>query len=228
MSFLSSLLDPELGLVKQNPDSKDYWLCPDNMLAQRALKATEAGRIIGTALARRAGVKAAGKFTPLLETGGAGAFLGPGSKAAFFETDLVTVSRTGTKRERTEVRTSRKVERWNEQADHLFIAAAAEKDRGMGRAHFYRALRMWDGVGFLDKSVFHRQSYSAETLGLALLAAGKVSVDLPIRPRILAQLALQQDASGGFAPDFDKDGKAAGLPSAKTTSVILLGLAAGP
>ncbi|MBI5884129.1 MAG: hypothetical protein HZB91_13625 [Elusimicrobia bacterium] len=219
VSFLGSLLDKETGLLRQNPQSKDYWLCPDNLLAVQALKATEAGRIVGAALAKHRPAKT-GKFRAL--------FGGAGGKAAFFESDLVTVARLGPKRVRTEKQSERKVERWNEVADYLFLAAIDEKDPRMGRAHFHRALRMWDDTGFLDKEVFHRQFYSAETLGLALIAGGRVQADLPMKTKILQQLARQQDASGGFAPDFSGDGKPAGMASAKTTSIVLLGLASTP
>lgn len=219
VAFLGSLLDPEVGLLKQHPGSKDYWLCPDNLLAAKALERTEAGKILAAALSRHGGQRS-GKFQVL--------FGGTGPATAFFEPDLVTVSRPGAKRVRTEKPSSRKVERWNENADLLFLAALAEPKRDMGRAHFHRALRMWDGAGFLDKGVFHRQFYSAETLGLALLAADRLKSDLPMRPKILLQLARQQDASGGFVPDYARDGTATGPASAKTTSVVLLGLAAGP
>ncbi|MBI5622529.1 MAG: hypothetical protein HY924_01985 [Elusimicrobia bacterium] len=219
MSFLSSLLDKEVGLLKQDPRSKDYWLCPDNLLAVQALKATEAGRLVAGGLKKRQHAKA-GKFKAL--------FGHRQAKSAFFETELVTVARLGDKRVRTEKESSKEVQRWNEQADLLFLAAVMEKDRAMGKARLHRALKMWDGTGFLDKNVFHRQYYSAETLALALLAAGRLGVDLPMRSKILAQLARQQDGSGGFAPDFGKDSKPAGLASAKTTSLVLLGLAASP
>ena len=217
--FLGSLLDKETGLLRQNPQSKDYWLCPDNLLAAQALKATEAGQIVAAALAKHRPART-GKFTALCGKAG--------GKAAFFESDLVTVSRLGPKRVRTEKQSGRKIERWNEQADYLFLAAINEKDPRMGKAHFHRALRMWDNAGFLDKSVFHRQFYSAETLGLALVAGSRVQADLPMKAKILQQLARQQDDSGGFAPDFSKDGKPAGMASAKTTSIVLLGLASTP
>ncbi|MBI5211517.1 MAG: hypothetical protein HY927_16205 [Elusimicrobia bacterium] len=222
LGYLEGMFDPGVGLLRQLKGSNDYWLFQDNYLAARVLAADrpKLAEKIRTALARHPAA-GGGRIEIVFDE--------IDKPMIFRESELVTVSKIGEKRVRTERLTDRKVDRWEENADLLFLAAIARRKTAPATAlaHYRKAVMMWDGQGFLDKESFHTQLYSTRKLGLALLAARKLGEKLPQRRQIIGRLALQQDSSGGFVADYDRDGRPVGVPTVETTCLVLLGLRGG-
>ncbi|MBI4679056.1 MAG: hypothetical protein HY748_15880 [Elusimicrobia bacterium] len=221
--FVESLFDPQAGLVRSSARGGEFWLYPDNDLAARVLARNKPD------IARRIRASLAGFKAPrpgLIES----ALDAGGKLLPFHETELVTLSSLGGRRIRTERRTSRKIERWNERADLLLLEALAESktDPALASSRFHRAMRMWDGKGFLDQPAFFAQAYSSRNLALALLAAARLRQDLPMRREIMRQLVRQQGSSGGVAPDYGKDRRPLGASDAQTTCLAILALDASP
>jgi hypothetical protein len=218
-SFLIRLLDSDLGLLPEYKGATVYWLFHDNYLAAKVLEAShsEAARMIRAAIERE-GVRKSGKIEIL--------FGEAERPLPFRQYQLVDVRRTSDKVIRTEVVTSAELKGWEQFADLLLLACIAETNQSAAREHWDRAMQMWDGKGFLDGAAKHSQVYSTYKLGLALVAANRLSPS-PKPPEGLMEklLSLQGDA-GGWITDYDAAGNRIGMANVETTCLSILGIEA--
>ena len=132
----------------------------------------------------------------------------------------------GDKTIRTEKVTSLVLDGWEAYADLLLMACIAEPSRAAAWEHWKAALRMWDGKGFLDAAARHDQRYSTYKLGLALIAASRLSPSPEPPPGSLDKLLALQDDSGGWITDYDGTGNKIGVANVETTCLSILGIKA--
>ena len=217
--FLVSLLDSDLGLLPEYRGAKVYWLFHDNYLAAKVLAVshTHTAKSIMAAI-HREGIYKSGKIELIF---------GEAEKPLpFRQYQLVDVRHAANKIIRTEVVTDRVLDGWEEYADLLLLACIAEGNQPMARPHWEAAMRLWDGKGFLDAAARHDQRYSTYKLGLALLAASRLSPPAEPPAGLLDRLLSLQDNSGGWITDYDAKGKKIGLANVETTCLSILGVEA--
>lgn len=218
-TFLTELLDPELGLLPEYRSANVYWLFHDNYLAAKVLSAShpQIARSIMTAI-HREGVYKSGKIEMIF---------GESEKPLpFRQYQLMDVRRTTNKVIRTEKVTDRVLVGWEEYADLLLLASIAEKSPSAARQHWEAALRLWDGKGFFDAAARNGQRYATYKLSLALLAAEHLTPPAKPPPGLLDRLLALQDDSGGWITDYDATGKKIGLANVETTCLSILGIEA--
>lgn len=218
-SFLAGLLDTDLGLLPEYRGAKVYWLFHDNYLAEKVLAVSHPGiaQTLRSAIERE-GVRKSGKIELL--------FGEVEKPLPFHQYQLTDVRRIANKTIRTEVVTSVVLEGWTQYADLLLLASIAETSRPAARQHWEAVLRMWNGKGFLDAAAKHDQRYSTYKLGLALLAASRLSPPAKLPDGLLDKLLSLQDGSGGWITDYDEAGNRIGLANVETTCLAILGLEA--
>jgi len=85
-------------------------------------------------------------------------------------------------------------------------------------------MRLWDGKGFLDAAAKHERRYSTYKLGLALLAADRLSPPAKLPNGMIEKLLSLQDDSGGWITDYDAADKKIGLANVETTCFAILGI----
>lgn len=218
-TFLVNLLEPDLGLLPEYRGANVYWLFHDNYLAAKVLAAShpKTARTIKAAMERE-GIHKSGKIELIF---------GEAEKPLpFHQYQLKDVRRVGNKIIRTEVVTDRVLEGWQAYADLLLLASIAEASQPAARQHWEAAVRMWDGKGFLDAAARHDRRHATYKLGLALLAAARLSPPAQPPPGLLDRLLALQDSSGGWITDYDATGKKIGLANVETTCLVILGLEA--
>ena len=213
--FLVRMFHPELHLLPEYDGAKVIWLYHDNWLAARVLKSSHpeiAGKILAAIKAR--GVERSGKIEMIFRE----------AELPFHRYELRDVVQDGGFTIRTEVTTSEKTSGWESYADLLLIAAVAEKDGALAKAHFAAALKMWDGTGFADEVVKKQMQYATYKLGLALHAARQLELKAPQLDAVRKRLLSLQHSSGGWITDYTSDGKPKGLPNVETTCLAIIGL----
>ena len=105
-------------------------------------------------------------------------------------------------------------------------ACIAEGKQPEARRHCDAAVRLWDGKGFLDAAARQDKRYSTYKLGLALMAASRLSPPARAPEALVERLLALQDGSGGWITDYDAPGKRIGLANVETTCLAVLGLEA--
>ena len=218
-AFLVGLLDPELGLLPEYRGADVYWLYHDNYLAAKVLAKGRPEFARGlTAAIHREGVRKSGKIEMLF---------GEAEKPLpFRQYQLRDVRRAGGKVIRTEVATDKILEGWQEYADLLLMASVAERGKPAAREHWDAAIRMWDGKGFLDAAAKHQHQYATYKLGLALIAAGRLSPPAEPPKSLLDRLLGLQADSGGWITDYNSAGRRIGLANVETTCISMIGIGA--
>ncbi len=218
-TFLTGLLDPDLGLLPEYRGANVYWLFHDNYLAAKVLVSSDpqiALRIM-TAIHRERVYKS-GKIELIF---------GESEKPLpFRQFQLLDVRRAANKIIRTEKVTERVLDGWEEYADLLLLASIAEKNPSAARQHWGAAMRLWDGKGFMDAATRDGQRYATYKLSLALLAAEHLTPPAKLPPGLLDGLLALQDSSGGWITDYDATGKKIGLANVETTCLSILGIEA--
>ena len=218
-TFLVNLLNPDLGLLPEYRGAKVYWLFHDNYLAAKVLAVSDpkiAQRIM--AAIHREGVYKSGRIQAV--------FGESAEPLPFRQHQLKDMRRVGNKVIRTEVATSRLFDGWEKYADLLFLACLTEKNQPAARQHWEAAMRIWDGKGFMDEAARHDQRYSTYKLGLALLAASRLSPPAEPPSGAFDRLLALQDDSGGWVTDYDATGKKFGEANVETTCLTILGIEA--
>lgn len=216
-TFLVNLFDPDLGLLPEYRGANVYWLFHDNYLAAKVLAASHP-QIAKSILAaiHREGITKSGTIESIF---------GEAEKPLpFRQPQLMDVRRATNKVIRTEVVTDRVLDGWENYADLLLFACIAETNQPIARQHWEAAMHFWDGNGFLDVAAQHDHRYSTYKLGLALLAANRLSPPAKPPQRLVDQLFSMQDNSGGWITDYDATGKRIGLANVETTCLCILGL----
>ena len=218
-TFLINLFDPEVGLLPEYPGANVYWLFHDNYLAAKVLSGSnpETTKRILAGL-HREGARHSGKIEIIF--GEAQAPL------PFREYRLTDVRRKADKIIRTEVVTERVFEGWEDYADLLLLASIAETNQPAAHQHWQAAMRMWDGRGFFDAAAKNDHQYATYKLGLALLAAKRLSPQSQAPQALIERLFAMQDASGGWITGYDASEKKIGLANVETTCLSILGLEA--
>src|SRR4051812_18039758 len=217
--FLVSLLDTNLGLLPEYRGANVYWLFHDNYLAAKVLVGThpQTAGIIKNAL-RREGFVKSGKIEIV--------FGEAEQPLPFRQYELRDVRREGNKRIRTEVVTDKVMEGWEQYTDLLLLASIAQPSRTKARTYWEAALAEWDGKGFLDAAAKHQKRYAPYKLGLALLAASRLSPPARAPRGLLERLLSLQSESGGWITDYDAEGKKLGLANVETTCLAIVGIEA--
>jgi hypothetical protein len=217
--FVAGLLDPSLGLVPEYRGASVYWLFHDNYLATKVLGRThpKVARTLRASM-RREGVERSGKIELLF-----GELPEP---LPFHEYQLKDVRREGTRLIRTEVATQKPLNGWAQYADLLLMASLAEKAPSKARQSWDDAMRMWDGVGFLDAAARQAHRYATYKLALALMAARSQHPPATCPAGLMERLMSLQQTSGGWVTDYDSNGTAVGLANVETTCLTILGLEA--
>jgi hypothetical protein len=220
-AFLVNLFEPKMGLLPEYRGAHVYWLFHDNYLAAKVLKESNpktSGNI--TWAIQREGAHATGRM---------GLLFGETNAWPFREYQLVDVRHMGDKTIRNEIEVNRLIAGWENYADLLLLASIAESNRGnssAARQHWEAALRMWDGKGFLDAAARVDGRYSTYKLGLALLAASRLSPRGELPQGLQDKLLMLQDSSGGWITDYDAAGNKIGLANVETTCLAILGIEA--
>ncbi len=216
------LFEPDIGLLPEYRGASVYWLFHDNYLAAKVLKESNPKIAAGimAAIEREGG-----------HTGGRMALLfGEATNTwPFREFQLVDVRRVGNKTIRNEIESDRLLTGWENYADLLLLASIAEGNQGHqsdARRNWDAALRLWDGKGFLDAAAKHDGRYSTYKLGLALLAASRLSPRGRLPQGVQEKLLMLQDKSGGWITDYDAAGNKIGLANVETTCLTILGIEA--
>ncbi|MBN1420296.1 MAG: hypothetical protein JXP34_16065 [Planctomycetes bacterium] len=215
--FLAGLFDRELRLLPEFRGAKVYWLSHDNCLATRGLAKSHPriSRAIAAAI-RREGLQSSDGKTALL--------FGKSPEALpFHEHALIDVRKAGEKIIRTEIKTSRPLQGWEEYADLLFFASMAQDEPAEARRLWDRAMKLWDGKGFADAAAKGQGSYATFKLALAAVAAARLP-EKPELPRALIDrlLALQEEG-GGWVTNYSAAGKPIGVSNVETTCLAILG-----
>jgi hypothetical protein len=218
-TFLAGLLDADLGLLPEYRGANVYWLFHDNYLAAKVLNSShpKIAQTIRSSMTREQ-VQKSGKIEIL--------FGESERPLPFRRYQLVDVRRITNKVIRTEIVTGDSFAGWREYADLLLLACLAETNRVAARAHWEMVRQLWDGKGFLDAAARHERRYSTYKLGLALLAAGRVSPAAQVPEGLLERLLALQNESGGWITDYDAMGRTIGLANVETTCMAILGLEA--
>jgi hypothetical protein len=218
-AFLTNLFDPELNLLPEYNGAKVYWLFHDNYLAAKVLAGTDpklAKRIIDAI--HREGVTNSGKIEIV--------FAEAEKPLPFRHYELKEVRRVGEKLIKTEIATDKPMAGWEQYADLLLLASIAEKDKAKAREHWDAAIQMWDGNGFMDAATRHNHIYSTYKLGLALMAANRLSPKFAPPSGLKEKLFHLQDAPGGWITDYNAAGERIGVANVETTCLAILGLEA--
>jgi hypothetical protein len=218
-TFLMNLYNPGLGLLPEYRGAKVYWLFHDNYLAAKVLAAShpEMANSIMAAI-HREGVYKSGKIEMIF---------GEADKPLpFREFQLLEVRRLTNAVIRTEIATDRVLDGWDDYADLLLLACIAEGNKPAARQHWNAAMRMWDGKGFLDAAAKHDHRYSTYKLGLALIAASRLSPPVNPPQGMVDRLLALQDGTGGWITDYDVTGKKVGRANVETACLCILGLEA--
>ncbi|MGO8837540.1 MAG: hypothetical protein ACLQAH_05145 [Limisphaerales bacterium] len=218
-TFLIKLLNPDLGLLPEYRGANVYWLFHDNYLAAKVLAVShpQTAQSIMAAI-HREGIYKSGKIELIF---------GEAEKPLpFRQYQLVDVRHAADKVIRTEIVTDRVFDGWQEYADLLLLACIAETNQPLARQHWEAAMRLWDGKGFLDAAARHDRRYSTYKLGLALLAASRLSPPAKPPQGLLDRLLALQDDSGGWITDYDATGKRIGLANVETTCLSIIGVEA--
>lgn len=217
VAFLRSLFDPALGLLPEFRGARTCWLYHDNYLAAKLLDAAhpDLARTIEATI-RACGVTTSGKIEILFDEAR--------DPLPFRHSRNIDVKRVGETLIRTEVVSDRPLHGWESYADLRFLAAIARAatDRSEAVANLRAGLDTWDGRGFRDRVVAVQGHYATYKLALALLAADRLGIDLPMRTAILDRLASLQNAEGGWITDYTPDGRPRGLANVETTCLALL------
>jgi len=218
-AFLVSLFDSQLGLLPEYRGANVYWLFHDNYLAAKvlAINHPQTSKSILAAI-HREGVYKSGKIELIF---------GEAEKPLpFRQFRLMDVRHSTNKIIRTEAVTDRVFDRWEDYADLLLLACIAETNQPAATQHWEKAMRLWDGTGFLDAAARHDHRYSTYKLGLALLAANHLSTPAKPPQGLMDRMFALQDDSGGWITDYDSAGKKIGLANVETTCLCILGLEA--
>ncbi len=218
--FLVGLLDPDLDLLPEYRGASVYWLFHDNYLAAKVLAPSHPAisRRLQAAI-HREGVRNSGKIEILF---------GEAEKPLpFRQFELTDVRRAGGKTIRTEVVIGESLSGWENYADLLLLASIAQAGQPQARQPWEAALRLWDGKGFLDAAARHDHRYATYKLGLALIAANRLSPPAAPPHGLIEKLLSLQDDSGGWITDYDAAGKRIGVANVETTCLAILGLEAG-
>lgn len=218
-AFLASLFDTNMNLLPEFRGAKVYWLYHDNYLAAKVLAAShpEISRRIMTSI-RNEKVYGSGRIQAV--------FGERVESLPFREHELRNIRHVGDKLIRTETMTYRPFNGWEKYADLLFLACLTETNQPAAHRYWEAALRMWDGKGFMDEAATHDHRYATYKLGLALLAARRLSPPAEPPSAVLDQLLSLQDESGGWVTDYDATGKKFGEANVETTCLSLAGIEA--
>jgi hypothetical protein len=218
-TFLVSLLDTNLDLLPEYRGANVYWLFHDNYLASRVLAISypKVSQQIIAAI-HREGVYKSGRIQSVF-----GEIVEP---LPFHEHQSKDLRSLSNKVIRTEVATSQLFAGWENYADLLFLACFTEKNPQAAHRYWEAAMRMWDGNGFMDEAAKHEHLYSTYKLGLALLAAKRLSPPVEPPPGTFDKLLALQNESGGWVTHYDSTGKKFGDANVETTSLAILGLEA--
>jgi arylsulfatase A-like enzyme len=215
--FLTNLFEPALELLPEYAGAKVYWLYHDNYLAAKLLdsRRPDLAQRIRSAI-RRYGIERSGKIEIL--------FGEAPEPLPFRHYVLTNVAQADGRTIRTEQVAGAPWAGWEAYADLLFMAALAEAPAqpDAARAHFSRALALWDGRGFEDQAV--RGTYATYKLALAVITGARLHAELPMREAVLDRLAALQSPSGGWITDYDAAGQPRGLANVETTCTVMLAL----
>jgi hypothetical protein len=217
--FLTSLFDPEMGLLPEFPSSKTYWLYHDNYLAAKAFDGTNPD------LARR--IRAAIRGFRITGSGKIEILFGEaGRPLPFRHHRLDVVKRIGEKVIKTEVAGDQVQPDWERYADLLFLAAVAEArtDRAKAGEHFDAGMKLWDGRGFADRASAKADKYATYKLALALIAGERVRRRPDCWPEVQKRLLAMQRPDGGFVTDYQADCRPIGQANVETTALAVLAL----
>ena len=220
-TFLAGLYDADLGLLPEYRGANVYWLFHDNYLAAKVLAVSHSNIAHSiTASIKREGIHKSGKIEIIF---------GEAEKPfPFRQYELADVRRVTNTRKtiRTEMVTDKKLEGWENYADLLLLASVAQANKSEARQYWEGAMRFWDGKGFLDAAARHDGHYATYKLGLAMIAAKRLSPPAKTPDGLFEKLLGIQDSSGGWITDYDGNGKAIGLANVETTCLSILGLEA--
>lgn len=219
-TFLLSQFNPEVGLVKESPDSSilpTYWLLSDNLLASLALcnYYPDKAQAINATLVKygylRNGlheVLAGGTITIPLET-----------------PEVVVVANTTDYTIKTEIRKGKVMNDWIDYADLLCYASVSEWNAGhreMAKNYFLRALDLWNGIGLFDKPTRLDGFYSTYKLALLLYASRLIGESIAYRLKLEEILWSFQREDGGVRSHYLGNLTSRREANSETASIILI------
>lgn len=233
-TFLLNLYNPELGLVRESPDSsidRTYWLLSDNLLASLALQSyyPEKAKIINTTLWKYGYVRD-GMHEVLL---GKQVEFPPRTpetitfdKLIIHKTgEMPTVADTLPFTIRTETRSGKLMDDWIDYADLLCYASINEWNAGhreMAKNYFFRILDMWNGVGLFDKPTRLDGFYSTYKLALLLYTSRLIGESIAYRLELERILWSFQREDGGVRSHYLGNLTSKREANVETASLILI------
>jgi len=219
-TFLLNQFNPDLGLVRESPDSSidhTYWLLSDNLLAFLALRDyyPDRAKIINASLTKY------GYFCNGIHE----ALIGRQVTIPFGTSRVVTIAERSGYTIKTEIRDGEVMNDWIDYADLLCYASVSEWNVGhgqMAKNYFFRALDMWNGVGLFDKPTRLDGFYSTYKLALLLYTSRLIEESIAYRLELERILWSFQREDGGVRSHYLGNLTSKREANAETASLILI------
>lgn len=219
-AFLLNQFSPEVGLVRESPDSSihpTYWLLSDNLLASLALRHyyPDKAKIINATLMRYG----------YLRNGIHEVLLGDTLRIPLETPEVITVANTTSYTIKTEIRKGKVMNDWIDYADLLCYASVGEWNAGnreMARNYFFRALDMWNGIGLFDKPARLDGFYSTYKLALLLYTSRLIGESIAYRSELERILWSFQREDGGVRSHYLGNLTSKREANVETASLILI------
>jgi len=219
-AFLLSLYNPEIGLIRESPDSsisQTYWLLSDNFLASLALQAyhPDKAKTINATLTKHG----------YLRNGIHEVLLGATVKIPVETPRVIEVAKTASYTIKTEMRDGKIMNDWIDYADLLCYASISERNTGhkeMAKNYFFRALDMWNGIGIFDKPTRMDGFYSTYKLALLLYTSRLIGESISYRLRLEEILWSFQREDGGVRSHYLGNLTSKREANSETASLILI------
>jgi hypothetical protein len=219
-NFLLNQFNPEVGLLRESPDSSihpTYWLLSDNLLASLALRHyyPEKAKIVNATLMKYG----------YLRNGIHEALLGGIVRIPFETPEVITVVNTTNYAVKTEIRKGKVMNDWIDYADLLCYASVSEWNAGhreMAKNYFFRASDMWNGIGLFDKPTRLDGFYSTYKLALLLYTSRLIEESVAYRWDLERILWSFKREDGGVRSHYLGDLTSEREANTETASLILI------
>jgi len=219
-TFLLNQFTPEVGLVRESPNSSilpTYWLLSDNLLASLALCHYYPGKaeIINATLMKYG----------YLRNGIHEVLLGETLTIPLETPEVIVVANTTDYTIKTEIRKGKVMNDWIDYADLLCYASVSEWNaghRGMAKNYFFRALDLWNGIGLFDKPTRLDGFYSTYKLALLLYTSRLIGESIAYRWKLEEILWSFQREDGGVRSHYLGNLTSRREANSETASIILI------
>lgn len=223
-SFLQSLYNSTLGLVKETPSSTVYHIASDNILAENALarcpssSARSMSQAISNAIKGTGGNGYDGKHE---------AAFGAAITLPIQDMLARNISVTPSNQIVTETRNATSTVPFCNSGDveaYTVLELVREKDQTGAQVRINCLNRMYNGSGIVDNATLVQHQYQTFKNALYILALASMKQSPP--GGLVENIVRMQGADGGIHTGYDRFGTYNGtLENAETTSMVILAFA---